>query len=73
MPVPIPVPSSADALSSASASSTSGSNIWEAAGEGDLERVKYWVEQHGLSVIVPDQFTYTPIHAAASWGREEVL
>lgn len=63
MPVPVPV----------SSPSSSGSNIWEAAGEGDLDRVRYWVDQRGLSVVVPDHFTYTPVHAAASWGRDDVL
>ncbi|GJJ08555.1 hypothetical protein Clacol_002773 [Clathrus columnatus] len=35
-------------------------NIWVAAGEGDLERVK-------------DHNTYTPMHAAASYGRVDIL
>jgi len=49
-------------------------NIWVAAGDGDLERVKELVEQQGLSPNEPDEVIgYTPMHAAASYGRFEVL
>ncbi|KAA1107036.1 hypothetical protein PGTUg99_026276 [Puccinia graminis f. sp. tritici] len=47
-------------------------NIWVAAGDGDLERVKELI-QAGLSPTVADENSYTPLHAAASWGRLEVL
>ncbi|KAF9521678.1 ankyrin repeat-containing domain protein [Crepidotus variabilis] len=43
-------------------------NIWVAAGDGDLDRVKA-----SLSPNVPDPFTYTPMHAAASYGQIHVL
>ncbi|TDL19957.1 ankyrin [Rickenella mellea] len=51
----------------------SGKNIWIAAGDGDLERVRELVEQHGISSNAPDQFTYTPMHAAASYGHINIL
>jgi hypothetical protein len=37
-------------------------NIWVAAGDGDLARVRDLVEQHHLSPNAPDQFTYTPMY-----------
>ncbi|TRM65124.1 ankyrin repeat-containing domain protein [Schizophyllum amplum] len=43
-------------------------NIWVAAGDGDLERV-----QVTLSPNIPDENTYTPMHAAASYGQLQVL
>ncbi|KAL1747147.1 hypothetical protein HDZ31DRAFT_32642 [Schizophyllum fasciatum] len=43
-------------------------NIWVAAGDGDLVRV-----QVPLSPNVPDENTYTPMHAAASYGQLQVL
>ncbi|KAF8515388.1 ankyrin [Hysterangium stoloniferum] len=48
---------------------SSQKNIWVAAGEGDLDRVKV----RTLSPNVPDPYTYTPMHAAASYGQIEVL
>ncbi|KDN52113.1 ankyrin [Tilletiaria anomala UBC 951] len=62
-----------DVTAAAASSSSSSSNIWEAAGEGDLARVKYLVDEQGMSPSVADQFTYTPLHAAASYGHAEVL
>ncbi|EJU04843.1 ankyrin, partial [Dacryopinax primogenitus] len=47
---------------------TSGKNIWVAAGDGDLERV-----QIGIAPNAPDQYTYTPMHAAASYGHIHIL
>jgi hypothetical protein len=55
------------------AGSTSQKNIWVAAGEGDLDRVRHLIEVEGVSPIAPDQWTYTPLHAAASYGQIEVL
>ncbi|KAF8269556.1 ankyrin repeat-containing domain protein [Lactarius quietus] len=43
-------------------------NIWVAAGDGDLSRVRVT-----LSPNVPDSFTYTPMHAAASYGHLDIL
>ncbi|PLW17730.1 hypothetical protein PCANC_09075 [Puccinia coronata f. sp. avenae] len=51
---------------------TERKNIWVAAGDGDLERVRELVNA-GLSPTVADENSYTPLHAAASWGRLEVL
>ncbi|KAL4064526.1 ankyrin repeat-containing domain protein [Scleroderma citrinum] len=48
-------------------------NIWVAAGDGDLPRVQELVEQESLSPNAPDPFTYTPMHAAASYGHIQVL
>jgi len=48
-------------------------NLWVAAGEGDLDRVKDLIENQSLSPNAPDPYTYTPMHAAASYGHIEVL
>ncbi|KAJ7127040.1 ankyrin repeat-containing domain protein [Mycena epipterygia] len=48
-------------------------NIWVAAGDGDLDRVRHLVEQESLSPNAPDEFTYTPMHAAASYGQLQIL
>ncbi len=51
-----------------------GGNLWEAAGgEGNLARVRYWIDDQGMSPTAADTFTYTPVHAAASWGRPDIL
>ncbi|KAF9048720.1 ankyrin repeat-containing domain protein [Panaeolus papilionaceus] len=49
------------------------SNLWVAAGDGDLQRVKHLIENESLSPNLPDEFTYTPMHAAASYGHIHVL
>ncbi|KAI5982029.1 ankyrin repeat-containing domain protein [Pisolithus marmoratus] len=48
-------------------------NIWVAAGDGDLLRVQELVERQSISPNAPDPFTYTPMHAAASYGQLQVL
>ncbi|RDX42124.1 ankyrin [Lentinus brumalis] len=48
-------------------------NIWVAAGDGDIERVRELIEVHSISPNVPDPNTYTPMHAAASYGHLDVL
>ncbi|KAI9440043.1 ankyrin [Lactarius indigo] len=48
-------------------------NIWVAAGDGDLGRVRELIEHQSTSPNVPDSFTYTPMHAAASYGHLDVL
>ncbi len=48
------------------------SNIWIAAGDGDLARVEELVLA-GTLPNTPDEFTYTPMHAAASYGHIHVL
>ncbi|KAF8227276.1 ankyrin [Tricholoma matsutake] len=49
------------------------SNIWVAAGDGDLPRLRHLLDQLGISPNIPDPFTYTPMHAAASYGQLDVL
>merc|ERR1711939_721271 len=48
-------------------------NIWTAASDGDLERVKHLVENEGFSPNVKDNNGYTPIHAAVSWNHPTLL
>ncbi|KAK0193726.1 ankyrin repeat-containing domain protein [Armillaria mellea] len=48
------------------------SNIWIAAGDGDLARVEELVLA-GTLPNIQDEFTYTPMHAAASYGHIHVL
>ncbi|KAH9945241.1 ankyrin [Epithele typhae] len=48
-------------------------NIWVAAGDGDIERVRMLRTFTATSPNVPDQNTYTPMHAAASYGHLDVL
>jgi len=50
-----------------------GKNIWVAAGDGDLSRVRELIEHEFISPNVPDLFTYTPMHAAASYGHLDIL
>ncbi|KAI9254646.1 ankyrin repeat-containing domain protein [Sporodiniella umbellata] len=47
-------------------------NLWVAAGDGQLERVKELVEE-GIDVNSPDQFGYTAMHAAVSYNQLEVV
>ncbi|KAF8656849.1 hypothetical protein AX16_002396 [Volvariella volvacea WC 439] len=54
-------------------SSRSQNNIWVAAGDGDLDRVRELVEHQSVSPNAPDPNTYTPMHAAASYGHLDVL
>ncbi|TFK47859.1 ankyrin [Heliocybe sulcata] len=48
-------------------------NIWVAAGDGDLERVRELIEDESLSPNVADPNSYTPMHAAASYGNIDIL
>ncbi|KAK2462977.1 hypothetical protein APHAL10511_005029 [Amanita phalloides] len=48
-------------------------NIWVAAADGDLPRIRDLVENHSISPNLPDQNTYTPMHAAASYAQLHVL
>ncbi|KZS92393.1 ankyrin [Sistotremastrum niveocremeum HHB9708] len=43
-------------------------NIWVAAGDGDLDRVQVWISPNQA-----DENTYTPMHAAASYGHIDIL
>ncbi|KAK0542064.1 hypothetical protein OC846_001718 [Tilletia horrida] len=50
------------------------SNIWVAAGEGDLDSVRHLLEhQAHLTPTTPDDFSYTPLHAAASYAQLDML
>ncbi|KAI8096612.1 ankyrin [Halteromyces radiatus] len=53
-------------------STTSNDNIWVAAGDGQLERVKELLE-NGMDANIRDDFGYTPIHAAVSYNQKEML
>ncbi|KAI9568262.1 hypothetical protein HD554DRAFT_2022549 [Boletus coccyginus] len=62
-------------------------NIWVAAADGDLERIQVRPRQPGIHPLIPrrsssnatispnapDPFTYTPMHAAASYAQLHVL
>ncbi|KAH9936059.1 ankyrin [Amylocystis lapponica] len=48
-------------------------NLWVAAGDGDLDRVRELIETASMSPNAPDPYTYTPMHAAASYGHLHVL
>jgi ankyrin repeat protein len=52
---------------------SSQSNLWTAAGEGDLDRVKHLIEVEGTSPNAKDQNGYTAIHAAVSWAHPTLL
>ncbi|EST06420.1 Ankyrin repeat-containing domain protein [Kalmanozyma brasiliensis GHG001] len=58
---------------SVASTSAEGKNIWVAAGEGDLARVQQCVDIEHISPTAPDEFTYTPLHAAASYGHLDIL
>lgn len=68
----MPVPTNLD-RAVAPAGASAPKNIWIAAGEGDLDRVKDCVEREGISPTAADEFTYTPLHAAASYGHLDIL
>ncbi|KAL0075204.1 kinase-like domain-containing protein [Phycomyces blakesleeanus] len=48
-------------------------NIWIAAGDGKLDRVKELIEKEGVDINVQDECGYSPLHAAASYDQEEVI
>mmetsp|Transcript_10565 Transcript_10565/g.17274 ORF Transcript_10565/g.17274 Transcript_10565/m.17274 type:complete len:214 (+) Transcript_10565:67-708(+) len=50
-----------------------GENVWTAASDGDMARVEELMICEGFTPTSPDENGYTPIHAAASWGRVELL
>ncbi|WFD40460.1 uncharacterized protein MJAP1_003446 [Malassezia japonica] len=67
--MPAPVPSQEEIA----AKVREGPNVWIAAGDGDLDRVKLLLEHGGVTPTSADFSKYTPIHAAASYGRAELL
>ncbi|RDW22954.1 ankyrin repeat-containing domain protein [Yarrowia lipolytica] len=48
-------------------------NIWVAASDGQLDVVKNFIENDGLSPNAKDENGYTPVHAAASYGHMDLL
>ncbi|ORX68591.1 ankyrin, partial [Linderina pennispora] len=48
-------------------------NIWIAVSDDDIERVKQLVEADKTQVNAQDPNGYSPLHAAASWKRLELL
>ncbi|OAO16954.1 ankyrin repeat protein [Blastocystis sp. ATCC 50177/Nand II] len=52
--------------------SCSADNIQIAAGDGDFEKVKAFLDQ-GVSPNTQDQAGYSPMHAAASYGNVDIL
>ncbi|KAI9491846.1 ankyrin repeat-containing domain protein [Zychaea mexicana] len=47
-------------------------NLWIAAGDGQLDRVKELIEG-GANVNSHDEFGYTALHAAVSYNQKEIL
>ncbi|KAF9986485.1 hypothetical protein BGZ65_007456 [Modicella reniformis] len=48
-------------------------NIWLAASDGDLEALKTFVEEKGVSVDAQDENGYSVLHAAASYGHKDLI
>lgn len=59
------------ALAAALAGEQGLNNIWTAASDGELEKVKGFVAQ-GMDVNAQDETGYSPLHAATSYGHIEV-
>ncbi|KAH7056462.1 ankyrin repeat-containing domain protein [Linnemannia elongata] len=48
-------------------------NIWLAASDGDLAAVKAFINEKGVSINAQDEFGYSALHAAASYGHKELI
>ncbi|KAF9435505.1 hypothetical protein BGZ76_006164 [Entomortierella beljakovae] len=48
-------------------------NIWLAASDGDLNAVKSFIEEKGVSIDAQDDFGYSALHAAASYGHKDLI
>ncbi|KAF9966866.1 hypothetical protein BGZ70_000977 [Mortierella alpina] len=48
-------------------------NIWLAASDGDLAAVKTFIEEKGVSINAQDEFGYSALHAAASYGHKDLI
>ncbi|KAK3829930.1 MAG: ankyrin repeat-containing domain protein [Linnemannia elongata] len=48
-------------------------NIWLAASDGDLAAVKTFISEKGISINAQDEFGYSALHAAASYGHKELI
>jgi ankyrin repeat protein len=47
-------------------------NIWVASSDGDVTRVLQLLQQ-GVSINAQDEYGYSPIHAAVSYGHKELI
>ena len=50
-----------------------GPNVWIAAGDGDIERVRFLLDNGDMTPTSADAARYTPIHAAASYARHDMM
>jgi len=48
-------------------------DIWQAAGNGESEKIKYWLEHGGDANLAHVHDGYTPLHWAASAGQSDVV
>ncbi|KAJ1928864.1 hypothetical protein IWQ60_001660 [Tieghemiomyces parasiticus] len=48
-------------------------NIWVAASDGVMDRVKQLIEKDNISVDAKDQNGYTPLHAAVSYDHLDIV
>ncbi|KAG0201954.1 hypothetical protein BGX33_009996 [Mortierella sp. NVP41] len=48
-------------------------NIWLAASDGDLAAVKTFINEKGVSINAQDEFGYSALHAAASYGHKDLI
>lgn len=58
-------------LAAAMANAEGLDNIWTAASDGELEKVKGYLAS-GIDVNAQDETGYSPLHAAASYGHDTV-
>jgi len=49
-----------------------GENIWTAASDGDIDRVRELIES-GMSPNAQDEAGYSPLHAASSYGEVPLI
>ncbi|KAG5460829.1 MAG: ankyrin repeat-containing domain protein, partial [Olpidium bornovanus] len=47
-------------------------NIWVAASDGDIERVRELIDRGGVDVNARDEFGYSALHAAVSYGHRDL-
>ncbi|KAI8991308.1 ankyrin repeat-containing domain protein [Mycotypha africana] len=52
---------------------TSQDNLWVAAGDGQLDRVRELIEVDKIDVNSHDEFGYTAMHAAVSYNQKEIV
>lgn len=49
-----------------------GENIWISSSDGDIKRVKELVAS-GVNINAQDEYGYSPLHAAVSYGHDELV